>query len=278
MNMDSALLLAFAVTLGAGLATGIGSTIAFFAKTTNKSFFAVSMGFSAGVMIYLSFAEILPKATQYVQEYVTATEAAGIAAGALIAGLVLMAVIDALVPSGANPHENTDVELLGTSDTPLQGVDEVRNKALLRMGVFVALAIAIHNFPEGLATFLLVLDDPQIGIALAIAVAMHNIPEGIAVSVPVYYATKSRLKAFRLSFLSGLAEPAGAVIGYLILAQFLNHFVLGIIFAMVAGVMVFLAIDTLLPTARNSARGHLTVYGVIAGMAVMAASLVLLRM
>ena len=276
--MDSALLLAFAVTLGAGLATGIGSTIAFFAKTTNKSFFAVSMGFSAGVMIYLSFAEILPKATQYVEEYVTATEAAGIAAGALIAGLVLMAVIDALVPSGANPHENTDVELLGTSDTPLQGVDEVRNKALLRMGVFVALAIAIHNFPEGLATFLLVLDDPQIGIALAIAVAMHNIPEGIAVSVPVYYATKSRLKAFRLSFLSGLAEPAGAVIGYLILAQFLNHFVLGIIFAMVAGVMVFLAIDTLLPTARNSARGHLTVHGVIAGMAVMAASLVLLRL
>ena len=276
--MDSALRLAFAVTLGAGLATGIGSTIAFFAKTTNKSFFAVSMGFSAGVMIYLSFAEILPKATQYVEEYVTATEAAGIAAGALIAGLVLMAVIDALVPSGANPHENTDVELLGTSDTPLQGVDEVRNKALLRMGVFVALAIAIHNFPDGLATFLLVLDDPQIGIALAIAVAMHNIPEGIAVSVPVYYATKSRLKAFRLSFLSGLAEPAGAVIGYLILAQFLNHFVLGIIFAMVAGVMVFLAIDTLLPTARNSARGHLTVYGVIAGMAVMAASLVLLRL
>ena len=275
--MDSAVILAFAVTLAAGLATGIGSTIAFFAKTTNKSFFALSMGFSAGVMIYLSFAEILPKATQYLSEYVTATEAAGIAAGALIAGLVLMAIIDALVPSGANPHENTDVELLGNTDTPLPTVDEVQNKALLRMGVFVALAIAIHNFPEGLATFLLVLDDPEIGIALAIAVAMHNIPEGIAVSVPVYYATKSRLKAFRLSFLSGLAEPAGAVIGYLILAQFLNHFVLGIIFAMVAGVMIFLAIDTLLPTARNSARGHLTVYGVIAGMAVIALSLVLLR-
>jgi ZIP family zinc transporter len=149
---------------------------------------------------------------------------------------------------------------------------------LLRTGLFVALAIAIHNFPEGLATFLLVLDDPQIGIALAIAVALHNIPEGIAVSVPVYYATKSKAKAFRLSFLSGLAEPAGAVIGYLLLAQFLDHFVLGILFAMVAGVMVFLAIDTLLPTARNSARGHLSVYGFIAGVAVMAASLVLLRL
>lgn len=274
--MDSALLLAFAVTLGAGLATGIGSTIAFFAKTTNKGFFAISMGFSAGVMIYLSFVEILPKATGYLSEYFTEVQAAAFAAAALVAGLVLMAVIDALVPSGANPHENTQVELLDESRATAPEIEK-QNKALLRMGLFVALAIAIHNFPEGLATFLLVLDDPEIGIALAIAVAMHNIPEGIAVSVPVYYATKSKLKAFRLSFLSGLAEPAGAVIGYLILAQFLNHLVLGVIFAMVAGVMIFLAIDTLLPTARNSARGHLTVYGVIAGMAVMAASLILLR-
>lgn len=276
--MESAVLLAFLVTLGAGLATGIGSTIAFFSKTTNKGFFAVSMGFSAGVMIYLSFAEILPKATGYISEYQGEVEAQALAVAALIGGMVLMAIIDALVPSGANPHENTNVELLGESQTALPIAEEAKNKALLRMGVFIALAIAIHNFPEGLATFLLVLDDPQIGIALAIAVAMHNIPEGIAVSVPVYYATKSRVKAFRLSFLSGLAEPAGAVIGYLILAQFLNHFVLGIIFAMVAGVMIFLAIDTLLPTARNSSRGHLTVYGFIGGMAVMALSLLLLQL
>jgi ZIP family zinc transporter len=276
--MDSALLLAFAVTLGAGLATGIGSTIAFFAKTTNKGFFAVSMGFSAGVMIYLSFVEILPKSASYIGQYVSELEASAIAAGAVIAGMILMALIDALVPSGTNPHENTEVELMGETQSPLPIQIGRKNRSLLQTGFFVALAIAIHNFPEGLATFLLVLDDPQVGIALAIAVAMHNIPEGIAVSVPVYYATKSRLKAFRLSFLSGLAEPAGAVIGYLILAQFLNHFLLGIIFAMVAGVMVFLAIDTLLPTARNSARGHLSVYGVIAGMAVMAASLILLRL
>ena len=275
--MDSALVLAFAVTLFAGLATGIGSTIAFFAKTTNKSFFALSMGFSAGVMIYLSFAEILPKAKGYIDSETGSVEAAAIAAGALIGGMVLMALIDALVPSGANPHENTQVELLGTPQTPIEGIG-VEKERLLKMGVFLALAIAIHNFPEGLATFLLVLDDPEIGIALAVAVAMHNIPEGIAVSVPVYYATKSRLKAFRLSFLSGLAEPAGAVIGYLILAPFLSDFLLGIIFASVAGVMTFLAIDTLLPTAKNSARGHLTVYGFMLGMSVMAMSLVLLSL
>lgn len=273
--MDSAIYLAFAVTLFAGLATGIGSTIAFLSKTTNKAFFALSMGFSAGVMIYLSFAEILPKATGYIATESGEVASAGIAAGALIAGMILMAVIDALVPSGANPHENTAVELI--ADPKSEGVG-IEHKRLMQMGVFVALAIAIHNFPEGLATFLLVLDDPKVGIALAIAVAMHNIPEGIAVSVPVYYATKSKAKAFRLSFLSGLAEPAGAVIGYLLLAPFLSDFVLGVVFAMVAGVMVFLAIDTLLPTARNSSRGHLTVYGLIAGMAVMATSLVLLKL
>jgi len=276
--MDSTLLLAFAVTLGAGLATGIGSTLAFFTKTTNKAFFAVSMGFSAGVMIYLSFVEILPKSTLYMMGSLSELEAAAMAAFALILGMVVMAVIDALVPSGANPHENTQVELIGEDQTQLDFLEHAQNQKLLRMGVFVALAIAIHNFPEGLATFLLVLDDPQIGIALAVAVAMHNIPEGIAVSVPVYYATKSKGKAFRLSFLSGLAEPAGAVIGYLILAPFLTDFSLGFIFSMVAGVMIFLAIDTLLPTAKNSARGHLTVYGLMAGMAVMAASLVLLRL
>ena len=272
--MESALLLAFLVTLGAGLATGIGSAIAFFTNHTNKAFFAVSMGFSAGVMIYLSFVEILPKATNYISTETGLVSASALAAAALVAGMILMAIIDAVVPSGANPHENTEVELLeGESANEV-----VESKKLLRMGLFVALAIAIHNFPEGLATFLLVLDDPQIGIAMAIAVAMHNIPEGIAVSVPVYYATKSRVKAFRLSFLSGLAEPAGAVIGYVLLAQFLNDFVLGILFAMVAGVMVFLAIDTLLPTARGSSRGHLTVYGVIAGIAVIATSLVLLKL
>jgi len=273
--MDGALLTAFLVTLGAGLATGIGSTIAFFTHHTNRVFFAVSMGFSAGVMIYLSFVEILPKATKYLAADMGQDPAAaapsGLAALFFVAGLILMAIIDNLVPSSTNPHENTDVELIGEDRSPSQ------NKKMLRMGLFMALAIAIHNLPEGLATFMLVLDDPKVGIALAVAVAMHNIPEGIAVSVPIYHATGSRLKAFRLSFLSGLAEPIGAVVGYMVLSQFLSDYLLGAIFAMVGGVMVFLSIDTILPTARNSARGHLTVYGLITGMAVMAASLYLLK-
>lgn len=273
--MDSAVALAFLITLFAGLATGIGSIIAFFTHHTNRAFFALSMGFSAGVMIYLSFVEILPKATGFLANDMDANAASALAALALIVGFIVMALIDALIPSSTNPHENTDPKLM---DDPSVAEQYATQRALLRTGIFVALAIAIHNFPEGLATFLLVLEDPQIGIAMAIAVAMHNIPEGIAVSIPIYYATKQRAKAFRYSFLSGLAEPLGAVIGYLLLRPFLTDSLLGFIFAMVAGVMVFLAIDTLLPTARNSPRGHLTVYGVLAGMSVMAASLVLLRL
>jgi len=274
--MAPELILAFAVTLAAGLATGIGSAIAFFTTTTNKAFFAVSIGFSAGVMIYLSFVEILPKANEYIAGETSAVAASAIATVALIGGMVLMAVLDFLVPSAANPHENTDVEIMDSKTFEAKEY-ATKNKALLRTGVVTALAIAMHNFPEGLATFLLVLDDPAVGIALAIAVAMHNIPEGIAVSVPVYYATKSRAKAFRYSFLSGLSEPAGAVIGYLLLAPFLTDFLLGVIFAGVGGVMVFLAIDTLLPTARNSDRGHLSVYGFIGGILVMAISLILFQ-
>lgn len=227
------------------------------------------MGFSAGAMIYLSFVEILPKAQSNLAESVDTNVAVTLAGVGLVVGMLVMALIDALVPSQANPHENVSVELL-EDESPADG-------RLLRIGVFLALAIAIHNFPEGLATFLLVLEDPQVGIPLAVAVAMHNIPEGIAVSIPIYYATKSRLKAFRWSSVSGLAEPAGAVIGYLLLLPVLNSFTMGLLFALVAGVMVFLAVDTVLPTARNSARGHLTVYGFIGGIAVVAASLILLR-
>jgi ZIP family zinc transporter len=151
-----------------------------------------------------------------------------------------------------------------------------RDRKLLRMGVFTALAIGIHNFPEGLATFTSALLDPKLGISIAVAIAIHNIPEGIAVSVPVYFATRSRKKAFSYSFLSGLAEPAGALIGYLLLMRFMNGAVFGMLFAAVAGIMVFISLDELLPSAQKYGEHHLSIYGLIAGMAVMAVSLLLL--
>lgn len=259
--------MAFALTLFAGLSTGIGSALAFFTKKSNTKFLSVSLGFSAGVMIYVSMIEIYAKAKDSLSLELGDKPGAWVTAIAFFAGMLLIAVIDKLIPSHENPHEIHKVEDMEP---------EAGDKKLLRMGIFTALAIAIHNFPEGLATFISALQEPSIAVPIAIAIAIHNIPEGIAVSVPVYYATGSKKKAFLYSFLSGLSEPVGALVGYLLLMPFINNLTLGIVFALVAGIMVFISLDELLPSAREYGEHHLSIYGLVAGMAVMAVSLLLL--
>jgi len=268
---------AFGLTLFAGLATGIGSAIAFFAKRTNTGFLSVALGFSAGVMIYVSFVEIIVKARTALVDDLGTTAGYWVTTIAFFGGILFIAIIDKLIPSVENPHEMHKVEEIAEIDKMVENPDyqDLKSKKLMRMGLFTALAIAIHNFPEGLATFTAALSDPNLGIAIAVAIAIHNIPEGIAVSVPVYYATGSKKKAFWLSFLSGLAEPVGALFGYLILMPFMGPMVFGILFAAVAGIMVFISLDELLPAAEEYGEHHLSIYGLIAGMAVMAISLLL---
>jgi len=262
-------LIAFGLTLFAGLSTGFGSALAFFAKRTNTKLLSIALGFSAGVMIYVSFVEIFPKAKDSLIAELGPIAGYWTTVLAFFGGIICIAIIDKLVPDFENPHEvhraeEMDVEGLAA---------DFQN--LYRMGLFTALAIAIHNFPEGLATFVSALKDTKLGIVIAFAIAIHNIPEGIAVSIPIFYATNNRKKAFVYSFLSGLAEPVGALIGYAILFSFLNDIVFGILFASVAGIMVFISLDELLPTAREYGRYHLAAYGLVAGMAVMALSLLL---
>ncbi len=264
----TAILIAFGLTLFAGLSTGIGSAIAFFARQTNTKFLALSLGFSAGVMIYVSFVEIIAKARAELIAELGVKGGHWATVAAFFGGILLIAIIDKLVPSVENPHEIRMVE-------EMEDAAQQKNRKLMRMGTFTALAIAIHNFPEGLATFTAALTEPSLGIAIAVAIAIHNIPEGIAVSVPVFYATGSRKKAFTLSFLSGLAEPVGAIIGYLILMPFMNPVVFGVLFAGVAGIMVFISLDELLPSAREYGEHHLSIYGLMSGMVVMAVSLLL---
>ncbi|WP_413894786.1 zinc transporter ZupT [Clostridioides sp. ZZV15-6388] len=261
---------AFLITLFAGLSTGIGSCIAFFAKKTNTKFLSVSLGFSAGVMIYVSMVEIFPKAQDALTKSMGEKLGSWSTVIAFFAGMAIIAIIDKLIPQEENPHEIKKME----------NVDEKniqKNKSLLRTGIFTAMAIAIHNFPEGLATFISALDDATIAIPIAIAIAIHNIPEGISVSVPVYYATGDKKKAFYYSFLSGMSEPLGAIIGYVLLRNFLNDTTLGIVFAIVGGIMVFISLDELLPSAREYGEHHLSIYGLIAGMIVMAISLLLFK-
>ncbi len=264
------LLFAFGLTLFAGLATGVGSALAFFTRRTNTRLLCLALGFSAGVMLYVSFVEILAKArTSLVALWGPAGGTWGATLG-FFGGIMLAAGIDYLVPSSENPHEVRGVEAM-TGSTAGQQIDG----GLYRMGLFAALAIAIHNFPEGLATFTAALEDPVLGLSIAVAIAIHNIPEGIAVSVPLYYATGNRKKAFAYSFLSGLAEPAGALIGYLLILRWAGPAFFGIIFALVAGIMVFISLDELLPAAEAYGEHHLAAYGLIGGMAVMALSLLL---
>ncbi len=262
------ILIAFGLTLFAGLSTGIGSAIAFFAKQTSTRFLSISLGFSAGVMIYVSFVEIFFKARESLVEAAGQGLGSWITVVSFFGGMGVIALIDKLIPSAENPHE---IKLIEDADGSKR-----KSKRLMRMGLFTALAIAIHNFPEGMATFTASLHDPSLGIAIAIAIAMHNIPEGIAVSVPIVYATGNKRKAFTLSFLSGLAEPVGALVGYLLLVPFMSELTFGILFASVAGIMVFISIDELLPAAREYGEHHLSIYGLIGGMALMAFSLLIL--
>ncbi len=270
---NTELLYALGLTLFAGMSTGIGSAIAFFAQRTNTRFLSISLGFSAGVMIYVSFVELFFKARTSLEILgaegsISHTQAYWLAVASFFGGILLIALIDKWIPNVENPHEMKPLEMI------TQGG---KNPGLMRMGLFTALVIGIHNFPEGIATFISGLSDLRLGIPIAVAIAIHNIPEGIAVSVPIYFATGSRKKAFWYSFSSGLAEPVGAIIAYFFLAPLLNQHpaLIGIIFASVAGIMVFISIDELLPAAEEYGEHHLAIYGLIAGMALMAVSLLI---
>lgn len=267
----SHVLIGFALTLLAGLSTGFGSALAFFGKRTNTKRLSFFLGFSAGVMIYVSFVELFPSSRHALDAALGAKAGSWIAVISFFGGFAISALIDMLVPSFENPHEMKKIE-------DMQDAIAIRNHGnakLLKMGVFSALAIAIHNFPEGLATLAAALKDPQLGLSIAIAIAIHNIPEGIAVSIPIFYATGNRKKAFTYSFLSGLAEPAGALIGFVVLYPFMNDITFGVIFGLIAGIMVFVSLDELLPSAHEYGEHHLETYGLVAGMLVMALSLLM---
>jgi zinc transporter, ZIP family len=269
------IVVAFLITLFAGLATGIGSLIALVAKTTNKKFLSVSLGLSAGVMIYVSMIELFTEAKASLVLALGEKKGSYITVIAFFGGMFLIALIDKFVPSEENPHEVKEVLNECNTEECRRVKKEKESKKLMRTGILTALAIGIHNFPEGLATFVSALSDMNVAIPIAVAIAIHNIPEGISVSVPIYYATGDKKKAFTYSFLSGMSEPIGALVGYLFLRNIFTDITSGIIFAVIAGIMVFISFDELLPAAKEYGEHHLSIYGLIAGMMIMAFSLLL---
>ncbi len=267
---------AFLLTLFAGLSTALGAILAFWGGAKNTKFLSIGLGFSAGVMIYVSFVEILVKSQDaFTLKY---GEILGESLGlvAFFIGIAFSFIIDQLIPDNINPHHTLDIEKSIDNDD-LQTIQRHR-APLARMGFFTAIAIALHNFPEGFATFVSALNNMTTGISIAIAIAIHNIPEGLAVALPVYHATGNRIKAFLYAFSSGLAEPIGAIIGFFILVPIMGDLTLGITFGVVAGIMVYISFDELLPAARVYGNDHTTIFGLVLGMFVMSVSLILFKL
>ncbi|MGM0518128.1 MAG: zinc transporter ZupT [Campylobacterota bacterium] len=271
-------LIAFGLTLFAGLSTSIGAILAFFSKEKNYKVLSLGMGFSAGVMIYVSFMEILQKSKESFSLLFDSTIIGeSIALSCFFSGIIASAIIDNLIPKDVNPHEpksNKELQEL----KPNNHNSVLKNSSLKRTGIFTALAIGIHNFPEGFATFVSALDDITIGISIALAIAIHNIPEGMAVSLPIYHATGDKRKAFKYATLSGLSEPVGAVVGFFLLLPLMQGATLGIMFGIVAGIMIYISFDELLPAARVYGNAHTAILGLVLGMFVMASSLIAFKL
>ena len=262
--LTTEVLTAFLVTFMAGLATVIGGILVVFFNKPSYRFLSFGLAFSAGAMVYVALTEILNKSIDSFSQSYDANLGFAFGTFAFLLGVVLVLLLDHLVP---NPHQTIE------NNHPELGAQQ----QLLRTGWLTLFAITAHNLPEGLATFFATLESPSLGAPLAVAIAIHNIPEGVAIALPVYMATGRRDYALLASLVSGLAEPLGAALGYFILAPFMGPMVYGSIFGVIGGVMVYLALDELLPTAKRYAKGHETVYGLVIGMASLATSLVIFR-
>ena len=271
---------ALILTLVAGAATGVGGALVLFKKKLSSKFLAGALGLSAGVMIFISLAEMFPEA-QGMMEEIGMKHGEAFVLVAFFVGMGIITLIDFLIPEYENPHEASGLSL--DSRTAAVGVLEHtgNEKALHRLGIMSALAIAIHNFPEGIATFIGALNDPEMGAGITFAIAIHNIPEGIAVAIPIYYATKSKGKALLYATLSGMSEVIGALLCLAVTAIFGLQLTgsgatFPLVMAAVAGIMIYISLDELLPTAEKYGKHHIAIAGVVGGMAVMAISLLLL--
>jgi len=267
-------LFAFLLTFIAGLSTGVGGLVVLFAKVANKKFLSACLSFSAGVMLYISFAELFFEAFESLKNAYSNGMAYLILTVSFFGGIAIMALIDRFIP-----HDEEIDELLESIPQQEHG-NRHEKEDLKRTGISTTIAIAVHNFPEGLITFMAALYNPALGAAIMIAIIMHNIPEGIATAAPIYYATGSKMKAFLAAIGTGLTEPLGAFIAWMFLRNIIsdNHALFGIIFAAIAGIMVFVAIHQLLPTAQKYGKHHLVMKWLFTGMAVIAISLVILEL
>lgn len=260
---------AFLLTLLAGLATALGAVVPFFIRKSGKKFLALILGFSAGVLIYLALVGLLGEARETLTEIYGAEKGGLLVVSAFFIGVLIISVADrfsgschSISHSGEHPDPNKPAH------------HKYDDEKLLRTGLFTAITLSIHNLPEGFAVFMSALKEPALALPMTIAVAVHNVPVGVAIAMPVYFATRSKARAFLYAFLTGLTELIGAMLGYLVFAPYLSDTLFGIVFALAAGIMIFLSFDELLPVSMEYGDQHLSLYGLFSGMAVMALTII----
>ncbi len=242
---------ALLLSLGAGLSTLLGALMVIFVKGRSEKLVTVSLGFAAGVMVSVSFLDMLPAATNALTVWAGRQMGVVLSVAALLAGVFIATGLDRLVP-----HEHKKGE-------------EKSHGNMYRLGMMSMLAIGVHNFPEGIATFMAGVSDVKLGLSIAVAIALHNIPEGITVAMPVYFATGNKKRAFMYTFISGISEPVGALLAYLVLRPFLNDLLLGVVFGVVAGIMLYIAIEELIPSSRQYGFTRLALTATFAGICMM---------
>lgn len=240
------------LSLLAGLSTLIGAFMVFFSKTKDKKLITFALSFSAGVMITISFTDLLPTASETLNKIYGKLGGGFLSILFLIIGVIIAFLIDNFIP------ENESI-----------GVDTDNNSTLFRVGFVSMIALMFHNFPEGIATYISGYQDTTLGITIAMAIALHNIPEGVSIAMPIYYSTGSRKKAFLYTFISGIAEPVGAIMSYLFLKPYINDFILSVVFALVAGIMIYISFAELIPEAKSYNHNLIYIFSIILGICVM---------
>lgn len=278
--MENNYLIAFILSTIAGLSTVVGGFVTFFIKGNSLKYLSFGLGLSAGVMLFVSLVDLYPEATEMIRAQM-GQNLAWLSILCFGIGMLIAVLIDFFVPDhiqdsmftkqiGAN-EQNKDSTDCTEDENAIISIGKIK-----RAGIITAIVVAIHNLPEGLATFTLAAQDIMLSLGVIFAIAIHNIPEGMAISIPVYQATHSKRKAFLYSFLSGMAEPIGGVLGFLIIKTLFPNLCVGLLFALVAGIMTYISIDTLLPLSKDYDTGHYSISGVVLGLMIMGSALIVL--
>lgn len=280
--MENSYLIALTLSTLAGLSTVLGGFITFFIKKNSLKFLSFGLGLSAGVMIFISLVDLYPEASKLIKEQM-GDSYLWLTVICFALGMLSAIIIDYFIPD----HIESDAFLkqIGANEKHTDSTTSILNEnapieigKIKKAGIVTAIVVAVHNFPEGLATFFISSHDIVIGLGVIIAIAIHNIPEGMAISIPVYQTTHSKRKAFLYSFMSGMAEPLGGVVGFFIIKSFFPNLCLGTLFAFVAGIMTYISIDTLLPLSKDYDTGHYSISGVVLGILIMGSTLVILEL